>query len=92
MPLDRARARRLILAAVAAGLVARLAFGLLYWTGKPLTHDEREYLALADSVAAGRGFTYDAAHETGTAHLTTIAKWVFSHVDARGATASPACG
>lgn len=67
MPLDPARARRLILAAVAAGLVARLAFGLLYWTDKPLTHDEREYLALADSVAAGRGFTYDAAHETGTA-------------------------
>jgi len=34
----------------------------------------------------------DGAHETGTAHLTTIAKWVFSHVDARGATASAACG
>ena len=42
------------------GFVLRLAFGLLYWTGKPLTHDEREYLALASSLAAGRGFVYDA--------------------------------
>jgi hypothetical protein len=64
---DPAAGRRLILAAAAAGLVLRLAFGLLYWVDKPLTHDEREYLALAQSVAAGRGFTYDASHETGTA-------------------------
>lgn len=42
--------------AVAVGLVLRLAFGLLYWTGKPLTHDEREYLSIAANVAAGRGF------------------------------------
>ena len=67
MPQDPARARRLILAAAVAGLVARLAFGLGYWTGKPLTHDEREYLALAESVSAGRGFVYDEAHDTGTA-------------------------
>lgn len=59
--------RRLIVAAAVAGLIVRLAFGLLYWVHKPLTHDEREYLALAQSVAAGRGFVYDASHETGTA-------------------------
>ena len=40
---------RLILLAAVAGLVLRAAFGLLYWVGKPLTHDEREYLALARS-------------------------------------------
>ena len=62
-----AAGRRLILAAAVAGLIVRLAFGLLYWVHKPLTHDEREYLALAQSVAAGRGFVYDASHDTGTA-------------------------
>lgn len=46
-----------------AGLLLRLAFGLLYWTGKPLTHDEREYLALAANLAAGRGFTPDLPGE-----------------------------
>lgn len=61
------RTRRLILAAAVVGLAARLAFGLLYWVDKPLTHDEREYLALARSVAAGRGFSYDPSHQTGTA-------------------------
>ena len=67
MAINPALARRLILGAAVLGLVVRLAFGLWYWTGKPLTHDEREYLALARSVSAGRGFVYDAAHETGTA-------------------------
>lgn len=67
MRIDPVRARRLIGAAAVAGLVLRLAFGLLYWTGKPLTHDEQEYLALARSVADGRGFVYDASYETGTA-------------------------
>lgn len=61
------RARWFIVAAAIVGLAARLAFGLLYWVDKPLTHDEREYLALARSVAAGRGFTYPPEHETGTA-------------------------
>ncbi len=64
---DPSAGGRLILAAAAAGLIARLAFGLGYWVHKPLTHDEREYLALAQSVAAGRGFVYDASHEMGTA-------------------------
>ncbi len=55
-----------MIAAVLGGLVLRLAFGLLYWTGKPLTHDEQEYLSLARSLTAGHGFVYDAALESGT--------------------------
>jgi hypothetical protein len=51
---------RAVWLAVAAGLVLRLAFGFGYWVGKPLTHDEREYLALAHNLAEGRGFTYPA--------------------------------
>lgn len=67
MPMDPARARRLIGLAALAGLVLRAGFGLLYWVDKPLTHDEREYLALAGSLAEGRGFVYPADHDTGTA-------------------------
>jgi 4-amino-4-deoxy-L-arabinose transferase-like glycosyltransferase len=55
--------RRLVWGAVALGLALRLAFGQLYWNGKPLTHDEREYLALAASLWAGRGFTPDLPAE-----------------------------
>ena len=61
------RTRRLLILAAVAGFVLRLAFGALYWVGKPLTHDERESLALAQSLAAGRGFVYDEALDTGTA-------------------------
>lgn len=50
--------RRLILLAAAVGCAARLAFGFGYWVGKPLTHDELEYLALAENLARGRGLTY----------------------------------
>lgn len=64
---DDSRARRIVLAAAAAGLALRLAFGFAYWVGKPLTHDEHEYLALARSLASGQGFVYDDAHESGTA-------------------------
>jgi uncharacterized membrane protein len=53
-------ARALVLAAVLAGLVLRLAFAFGYWIDKPLTHDEREYLELAESLATGRGFRYPA--------------------------------
>jgi 4-amino-4-deoxy-L-arabinose transferase-like glycosyltransferase len=49
---------RVVWLAVAVGVAARLAFGLGYWVGKPLTHDEREYLLLARNIAAGRGFTH----------------------------------
>jgi hypothetical protein len=65
--LDRRSAWRLILGAAAVAFVLRATFGLTYWIGKPLTHDEREYLALAESLAEGRGFTYGPDHESGTA-------------------------
>ena len=65
MRIDPVLGRRLVFAAAAAGLAARLAFGLLYWVHKPLTHDEREYLALAHSVAAGQGFVYEADRDDG---------------------------
>jgi hypothetical protein len=58
MASDATRARRLMLGAVLVGFLLRLGFGVFYWVDKPLTHDEREYLALAASLAAGRGFTY----------------------------------
>jgi 4-amino-4-deoxy-L-arabinose transferase-like glycosyltransferase len=52
--------RRWIVAAAAIGFVLRLGFGLFYWTNQPLTHDEREYLALARSLARGDGLRYPA--------------------------------
>jgi 4-amino-4-deoxy-L-arabinose transferase-like glycosyltransferase len=52
--------RRWTLACVVVGLALRLAFALVYWVDQPLTHDEREYLALARSVARGDGFHYPA--------------------------------
>ena len=58
MNFEPARARQIVFGAVVVGFFLRLGFGVFYWTGKPLTHDEREYLALASSLAAGRGFTY----------------------------------
>ena len=64
--MDRARSRQLIVGAAVLGLLLRLAFSFFYWTGKPLTHDEREYLALAQSLSEGRGLTYPEHHEVGT--------------------------
>lgn len=58
--------RRWMVAAVAAGLVLRVAFGLFYWVDKPLTHDEREYLGLSRSVTEGRGFVHDESVDVGT--------------------------
>ncbi len=43
------------------GLLLRLLFSFGYWTGQPLTRDEREYLSLARSLTTGQGFVYDAA-------------------------------
>jgi 4-amino-4-deoxy-L-arabinose transferase-like glycosyltransferase len=54
---------RAVHAAVLVGLLLRIAFGLGYWTGKPLTHDEREYLTLAANVAQGRGFASELPGE-----------------------------
>jgi hypothetical protein len=59
-PRDDADTRRWVAAAAIVGLALRLAFGLFYWVGQPLTRDEREYLSLARSLAAGRGYVYDA--------------------------------
>lgn len=59
MSVDSIGARRLIVVAACVGLVVRLAFAFGYWLHKPLTHDEREYLALARSLTLGKGFTYD---------------------------------
>ena len=36
------RWRRGIVACAVAGFALRAAFALFYWTGQPLTHDERE--------------------------------------------------
>jgi 4-amino-4-deoxy-L-arabinose transferase-like glycosyltransferase len=54
---------RAVWMAVAAGFLLRAAFGLVYWTDKPLTHDEREYLTLAANVAQGRGFAQELPGE-----------------------------
>jgi 4-amino-4-deoxy-L-arabinose transferase-like glycosyltransferase len=62
---------RAVHAAVAAGLLLRLAFGLGYWTGKPLTHDEREYLTLAINVAQGRGFATELPGDAPVAAAAT---------------------
>lgn len=59
MSVDSIGAHRLIVVAACVGLVVRLAFAFGYWLHKPLTHDEREYLALARSLTLGKGFTYD---------------------------------
>lgn len=56
---------RSLFAAAALGVVLRLAFSLGYWTGQPLTRDEREYLSLARSLASGNGFVYDRDVATG---------------------------
>lgn len=55
---------KLLLAAALCGLLVRLAFGLGYWQGKPLTRDEQEYLSLARSLARGDGFVYDDVMRT----------------------------
>lgn len=62
---DRRSTRQWIFAIAVAGIALRLAFSLLYWVNQPLTRDEREYLSLARSLAADRGFVYDADVLTG---------------------------
>jgi hypothetical protein len=61
VPAPAARLTRLGTLAVAAALVARLAFAFGYWVGKPMTNDELEYLQLGRSVARGEGFNYTSA-------------------------------
>ena len=91
--MDGVRARRLILVAAAVGLLLRLAFATLYWVDKPLTQDEREYLALAGSLIEGRGFTYPDDHETGTGQRFSRAPGyaaVLAVIGARAAPSAPA--
>ena len=52
---------RSVAAAIGIGLLVRLLFAFGYWVDKPLTHDEQEYLHLAQNAAAGRGLTYGAS-------------------------------
>jgi Dolichyl-phosphate-mannose-protein mannosyltransferase len=50
-----------VTAAIGIGLLVRLLFAFGYWVDQPLTHDEQEYLHLAQNAAAGRGLTYGAS-------------------------------
>jgi 4-amino-4-deoxy-L-arabinose transferase-like glycosyltransferase len=65
-PAANRRARRIVVTAIACGLLLRLAFAFGYWVGKPLTLDEIEYVQLARNLAAGHGFTYGASTADGT--------------------------
>ena len=65
MSIDQTRAQRLIVAAAVVGFALRLAFGVGYWQHRPLTHDEREYLALSKNLTLGNGFVYDAPETEG---------------------------
>jgi hypothetical protein len=58
MAVSRLDARTGVRLALLVAIALRLAFGLVYWIDKPLTHDEHEYLALGASLAAGQGLTY----------------------------------
>lgn len=87
--MDAARARRLILVAAAVGLLLRLGFGLVYWVDKPLTQDEREYLALSASVLDGHGFTYPETHEAGTGQRFSRAPGYVALLAAIGARTAP---
>ncbi len=54
----RRRRGAFVLVIAVLALVPRLAFSVGYWVDEPLNHDEVEYLTLAESLAAGRGFVY----------------------------------
>jgi 4-amino-4-deoxy-L-arabinose transferase-like glycosyltransferase len=63
-PARRWAVQPLVAAALLAGFVLRLAFGVGYWVNKPLTLDEQEYLLLAQSLVEGRGLTYPSSAVT----------------------------
>jgi 4-amino-4-deoxy-L-arabinose transferase-like glycosyltransferase len=62
----KSRQQKAVLAALVVALLLRLAFGLGYWIDKPQTHDEQEYLMLAQNLRAGEGLVYD---EDGREHF-----------------------
>ena len=43
----------------AAALAVRLLFCAVYWVDKPITHDAKEYLLLANNIVEGKGFAYE---------------------------------
>ncbi|HEX6462966.1 MAG TPA: hypothetical protein VFZ98_00880, partial [Vicinamibacterales bacterium] len=53
-------ARTVVFLFAVLGFTLRLTFALAYWQQQPLTHDEREYLAIGRSIARGGGFIYPA--------------------------------
>jgi 4-amino-4-deoxy-L-arabinose transferase-like glycosyltransferase len=61
-----AASRKWVFLAALLALALRLAFAFAYWVDEPLTRDEREYLSLARSLAAGHGFVYDGDLAAGT--------------------------
>jgi hypothetical protein len=69
MAVSRLNVQRHLALALFAAFALRVGFGMVYWTGKPLTHDEREYLALAASLSAGHGFSYTEPAEGTTAQF-----------------------
>lgn len=60
-----------LVGSLALALALRLLFAFVYWTDKPLTLDEQEYLLLARSVAGGQGFRYPviADEKVGMVHF-----------------------
>jgi 4-amino-4-deoxy-L-arabinose transferase-like glycosyltransferase len=48
-----------LLVITTAALAVRLLFCAVYWVDKPITHDAREYLLLADNIVEGKGFAYE---------------------------------
>ena len=60
--------RRLLAAALLAALALRLLFALGYWSGRPLTHDELEYLHLGHSLATGQGLHYTSEADQDLPH------------------------
>ena len=58
--------RSFVLAAAVVGLIARLAFGLVYWVNEDLNRDEVEYLSLARSLVATGAYDYDEHVKKGT--------------------------
>jgi len=51
--------RQWLIACFVLAFVLRAAFALGYWSDKPLTVDQTEYLMLAENLRAGEGFVYD---------------------------------
>ena len=51
--------RRFVLLAAVVGLIARLAFGLLYWQNEAMNRDEVEYLSLARNLVSAHEYDFD---------------------------------